>query len=244
MSNKPSKDEIIAWLQHRDFNTGIELYGRIKRSAQPKNLKALIAKLCYIYDIEKPNALVPTHKTDGADLPLTPAVADLPLAPIPKSVQQSPTHSTTAPHFIEKIVKEHARLVMLRSQLDEQRKELGISNTEPVVKKRRTISQSIHEVSEKIERLYNAKEDYYNKAVMPDMAALGLEKTVEKTPSTAETQKKLTSLRNAQKKDQNLLDFQTNNAQNTPNPMPDGPKRRAIMKRMENRLKEIEKLSK
>lgn len=241
MKRKPTKDEIIAWMQHLDFNKGIELYSRIKKSSHPKDLKALVAKLCYIYKIEKPQSL---HKAKPKAQPQPqPQSQSQPQHQHPvKNTEIKTEHKT--PHFIEKIVKEHARLVMLRSQLDEQRKELGMLNTEPIMKKRRAITQSIHEHSEKIERLYNAKEDYYNKAVMPDMVALGLEDDSEKKVSPAEQQKKINALRNAQRKDQNLLDFQSNTTQQNPNPMPDGPKRRSIIKRMEKRLKEIETLTK
>jgi hypothetical protein len=184
--------------------------------------------------------------------------------PIAKS-QQPTTPPSERPPFIETIVREHARLVMLRSQLDQQRKALPQTNDEKNKKLRRTLTASIQQHSARIETLYEAKENYYNNAIMPDMKALGFEdksekikdKSADAAPPTKSQQPnasrklsgsqkpsddRLKKLRALQTRDQNQLDYQTNTRQKEPNPMPESPKRYAIIARMKKRLAEIEKL--
>ena len=157
---------------------------------------------------------------------------------------------------------------MLRSQLDEQRKKLPLTNEANVVKTRRTLTQSINQHSLRVELLYNAKEDYYTKGIIPDMVTLGFkqetsdkevtEKTVvphtqgakrnkkqaadntDAQPANDEKTSRLALLRAAQQRDQHLLD----NYEAPDTPMPIGAKRRSIVARMKKRMDEINKLAK
>ncbi|MGE4568037.1 MAG: hypothetical protein AB7C90_02505 [Bacteroidales bacterium] len=89
-------------------------------------------------------------------------------------IQPDPgTHPRTdTPDFIRKIVKEHARLFKLRSQLDDKRAAIPQKNHPKHNKDRKVLSESIQQISGRIEQLFNAKEDYYEKGVKPDMALL------------------------------------------------------------------------
>lgn len=101
-----------------------------------------------------------------------PVVKALPGPPTPNPKQENKQVDKTTPPFITKIIKEHARLFKLRSQLGDQRQAIPQKNHPTLNKKRKVLSASIHELSTRIDMLFQAKEDYYNNGVKPDMDAL------------------------------------------------------------------------
>lgn len=275
--SKPSKHEVIQWLQTPEFDTGLALLRRFNPLVNPRNTRAIAAKLCYITGIQYQE---PKKEPLAKSKELL-AISNLPLAEAsqePKANSQQPTAGadlqsvpTTPQHYLELIVREHASLVQLRSQLDIKRKQLGTANDEQTKKDRKLLSESIKQLSIRIEAMYNAKEDYYTKGIIPNLEALGLKdpfaepqeaapaskdqrpKTKDlpadepQTPNTepqTPPSPRLTQLREMQARDQSLLDFQETKPQPEPNPMPEGPKRRSIIARMDKRLIEIEKITK
>jgi len=101
-----------------------------------------------------------------------PVVTTLPEPPVPDPKPENKQVDKTTPPFITKIIKEHARLFKLRSQLGDQRQAIPQKNHPTHNKKRKVLSASIHELSARIDMLFLAKEDYYNKGIKPDMDAL------------------------------------------------------------------------
>lgn len=85
---------------------------------------------------------------------------------------ENSTQRTDTPDFIQRIVKEHAHLVKLRSQLGDEREAIPQANNPNNNKKRKVISESIAQISDRIEILFQAKEDYYTKGTTPDMNLL------------------------------------------------------------------------
>lgn len=101
----------------------------------------------------------------------------VPVIPSLPAIDSSPLVKTKGgeaktPAFIAKIIKEHAKLFKLRSQLADEREKVPQQNHPTHNKKRKILSESIQQHSERIEALYQAKEDYYNNGTMPDMAKL------------------------------------------------------------------------
>lgn len=90
----------------------------------------------------------------------------------PQDTGNSTHPRTDTPDFIRKIVKEHARLFKLRSQLDDKRAAIPQKNHPKHNKDRKVLSESIQQMSGRIEQLYFAKEDYYEKGIKPDMELL------------------------------------------------------------------------
>lgn len=96
----------------------------------------------------------------------TPATAQNTSSPNNRRDNQLP------PAFIARIVKEHSHLFKLRSQLSEQREKIPAKNHPTYNQKRKIASEAIQALSNRIEILWNAKEDYYEKNITPDMAVL------------------------------------------------------------------------
>ncbi len=269
MKIKITHEEVIQWLQKPEFESGIALLKKANPTIRISDNRALAAKLCFIagipFTLELEKKVITDKGLSGDKQKVNVS------QPNPKITKSS---NTQTPVFIEKIVREHARLVMLRSQLDEQRKKLPLTNDEVVVKARRTLTQSINQHSLKIELLYNAKEDYYTKAIIPNMVALGLEAVTDDKGPTGETgltcvkgvtsDKKVTGdkgqaidvadLKSVPTKPSSRLaslraaqqrdQHLLDNHESPDTPMPDGPKRRSIVARMKKRMNEINKLVK
>lgn len=257
MKTKITREEVIQWLQKPEFESGLALLKKANPTIRISDNRALAAKLCFIagipFTLELEKKVITDKGLSGDKQKVNVS------QPNPKITKSS---NTQTPVFIEKIVREHSNLVMLRSQLDEQRKKLPLTNDAVVVKARRALTQSINQHSLKIELLYNAKEDYYTKAIIPNMVALGLEQVTNDKDVTSDKKmtgdkgqaidvadlksvptkpsSRLASLRAAQQRDQHLLD----NHESPDTPMPDGPKRRSIVARMKKRMNEINKLVK
>lgn len=227
-------EEVQQWLKNPAINTGLALLQRIRPNIKVHTLEAVAAKLRHFAGIQQATSPITHHPSPPRKL---------------SGHHATPPRKLSGHHpspFIEQIVKEHSRLVSLRSMLDEQRKALGTANDAATVKQRKTLTASIQQHSQRIEMLYNAKEDYYNKNIIPDMVALGLQQPDETSQPKATDPKlsvRLKSLRDMQTRDQNLLDYQQTSKAPEPNPMPDGKKRFSIIARMEKRLIEIKKLS-
>ena len=262
---KISKQQVEAWLQNPNFDTGINLLRQINPSSRVNTLQAITAKLCYHVGIA-PLAQV---------APLASVAKVAQVASVNPSTHQPINPST--PVFIERIIKEHSRLVNLRSQLADERLAIPEANNEPNNKKRKILSESIHQHSQRIEALYTAKENYYTHNQKPDMEALfpsetpiaplaplaqvakvakvsGYDQLVKprkplppappelRTLAHSDITRQLHSLKSLQKKDDNRLLYQTESMQKAPNPMPSGPKRTSIEKRMSERALKIKEL--
>ncbi len=249
---KPQKQDILNWLQNPDYHKGMLLLQQIKPNIKVNTLRAIAAKLCFHFQIPFTEQMIgtpmpPSHKDKGATKKTpsgvekrTPSGSE---KKTPSRSEKRTPSGAEVPDFIEKIIREHTMLVNLRSQMGDERHALGSKNDAATMKKRKMLSGSINQQSERIEMLYRAKEDYYEKGITPDMDMLFSSQKVEEKPDVnKKNNKTINALRASQARDQNMLDYQTVGKQPQPNPMPDGPKRRTIIARMKKRLKEIENL--
>ncbi len=154
----------------------IELWAEINPSHRIKNLETLKAKLAHYHKIPLPVA----KQSSTGETPFAPSEkqnaekgksrrGETPFAPSQSRGETPFAPSQYQNHPIELIVKKHSQLNATRSQLDIQRKALGIGNDQPTVKKRKALTKSINEMSNLIELLYITKENYYEKNIpIPD----------------------------------------------------------------------------
>lgn len=180
----------------------------------------------------------------------TPTPDDLPLTDIPSHLKtMSDQDFNRLPVEMQKVIREHSKLFLLRSRLHEQMANLSEDNLPDTVKKRKTLSDSIAELSPRIDQLFQAKEDFYLKSLKPDLAVLfppllpDAEQSLKNTPlpdSTKELKKLKKNLQSSNVKDQNMLDFQEETKASKPSPMPTGPKRQKLEQRISKRLIQIE----
>ncbi|GEM_PF-2100110 len=161
---------------------------------------------------------------------------------------QSEDQFNELPENIQRIIKEHSKLFMLRSQLHEQMANLPEDNQPGTVKQRKNLSDSIALLSPRIDLLFQAKEDFYLKSLKPNMEVLfppvtpvSTEPKEKPLPDSAKELKKLKkNLQSANVKDQNMLDYQDEKKGTKPTPMPTGPKRIKLENRVKDRLQQIE----
>jgi hypothetical protein len=193
---KLTQNEVIAWIQNPDVISGMELLHRIKPMHKSISLVAIKAKLCYATNLPinytpTPNQLpVNSEQLTGNSEQLTGNSEQLQVNSDQKSEIKNlkskiidQKSEITNPQ-IEQIIKEHAHLVQLRSQLHDERLSLGHDNQPAIVKKRKILTESIHQHSERIEALFAAKELYFTKNIMPDMEALFPSTTPNPKPIT------------------------------------------------------------
>lgn len=152
------------------------------------------------------------------------------------------------PPDMQKVIWEHSKLYMLRSQLHEQMANMPEDNQADTVKKRKNLSDSIAQLSPRIDLLFQAKEDFYLKSLKPNMEVLFptapiADSTPKETPlpdSALELKKLKKNLQSANTKDQNMLQYQDEKKADKPTPMPSGPKRLKLEQRITQRLIQIE----
>jgi hypothetical protein len=152
------------------------------------------------------------------------------------------------PAEIERIVKEHAQLFMLRSKLSEERYDVPQTNSRENVKKRCDLTAYIHGLSERIEALYNAHAEYLKTRKLPDMEALfpseKPKKQPAKKPTEAQLKRERNTLMSGNRRDKNKLEYQSDRKLSKRNPMPEGPKRSELIKRVADRNRRITQINK
>lgn len=274
---KPTEAQVEKWLKTKDFNTGINMLfkcrvgmARILQRQGARRIDKLeseLKKQAGIVVIEarvtpaksavskapesKPQAQPPQR---AAATDKTPPLIDqkIPKECPPPAVDFYLSRAHTAmggvPQSVERVAREHARLYMLRSQLSDERLKLPDNNSPEVVKKRKIITQSIHEHSDRIEQLFEAHALYMKNRTLPDIGRLfpHAEKEIseEEPPqgSKKHLQKKRTSLMSSNRRDRTMLNYQSEQVKKKKNPMPEGERRIKIEKRILDRLDKIDKL--
>lgn len=155
--------------------------------------------------------------------------------------------SKTYPEEIEKILKEHSRLLGVRSDYHKQMGEVPEDNTPESVAKRKELSDIISNCSVQIEKLYAAKEAFFVQGLMPDMELLfpvPAAQKEQKLPDDPEALAKMKkNLQNSIYKSQNQLEYQSDSKKDAPDPMPDGAQRIKLVKRIQANQAIIEKIN-
>lgn len=245
----------------------IRMAGREKRLA-----RKLFIKLCMLagIDFQKAEAEIKaaakpavqpktTTPPKVAAKPKPPAKKAAPKPPSPPAKSQANAEHPPAdkqtqaaepdlPPEIYKIKKEHQRLFTLRSQLAEQRHEIPENNRPANVKKRKVLSHSIQELSERIEDLFNAQTIFFKSILNPDQKLPDMnvlfpdDKTRQPETDITKLKKKRTNLMKSNAKDDLMLRFQSTRKLKRSNPLPKGEKRTLIEKRIQERNEQIHQI--
>lgn len=155
------------------------------------------------------------------------------------------------PSDVRRVIHEYGEGYRKRSQLHLQMTSLPEYNQPETVTRRRDLLMQIKALSLRMEVLFQAKEHYQLHRILPDPGALWPEAVV--SPGSASRDQPLPSdpveLRKLKKnlqtynvKDNNLLLYQSATVQQDKHPMPAGPRRLGIEKRIRARLKQIERI--
>ncbi len=276
---KPTKSQVEKWLKTKDFEAGINMLfkcrsgmARILQRQGVRRINKLEAELKKQAGIIVIEAKVTPAKGTVSEAPKSKPLEQPPQKPAatkktPPTVKQkmpkeyppqavdfhlSRAHTAMGgvPKSVERVAREHARLYMLRSQLSDERSLLPENNSPEAVKKRKILTQSIHEHSDRIEQLFEAHALYMKNRTLPDTNKLfpqpEKEISEEELPpgSKIRFQKKRTSLMSSNRRDRIMLNYQSETVKKKKNPMPEGERRTKIEKRILDRLGRIEELEK
>lgn len=155
------------------------------------------------------------------------------------------------PSDVRRVIHEYGECYRKRSQLHLQMTSLPENNQPEYVSQRRDLLMQIKALSLRMELLHQAKENYQLHRIVPDPAVLWPEPAV--LPGSASRDKPLPDdpleLRRLKKnlqtynvKDNNMLLYQSVTSQSEKHPMPDGPRRLGLEKRIRGRLRTISQI--
>lgn len=153
------------------------------------------------------------------------------------------------PEVMQTLIRNYSDAYKQRARLARQRYELGESNDEQSVEKRKTLGESIDRLTNYMDILIAMREKYEKDGVLPDMDTLNNapsaaevkeedekpEKSVDyKSMSTDKLKTRRKSLTNQITRKENMLFYQSETKQEEENPLPDSPKRVKLEKQIEN----------
>jgi len=160
------------------------------------------------------------------------------------------------PPVIQRVIFETASLFQKRRALHLQMCQLPENNSTSVILQRADFFASIKSISERLKVLYDARQSYTEKNILPDERILfesvavpdnNLKNKVQKletisTLDAADLKKMKKNLQTLNSKDQSMLDFQSPNHTGQKMPLPNGPKRSKLETRISDRIKLIEEI--
>ena len=153
------------------------------------------------------------------------------------------------PEVMQTLVRNYSDAYKQRARLARQCYELGESNDEQSVEKRKTLGESIDRLTNYMDILIAMREKYEKDGVLPDMDTLNNApsaaemkeedekpgKSVDyKSMSTDKLKTRRKSLTNQITRKENMLLYQSETKQDEENPLPDSPKRVKLEKQIEN----------
>ena len=151
------------------------------------------------------------------------------------------------PAIIRRLVLEYAQLFQERSKLHAVMTELPENNSTSVCERREELFSMIKSLSERMDLLYYYKNKYDFDGSFPDEKILYPEVNQEPSYNIEEMdedalKKYKKNLQTSNSKDNSLLEYQTKEGEAEKNPMPAGPRRVKIERRIKQRLELIEKI--
>lgn len=235
-----SKQEVLSWLENgENYSDGCSLYNQLGKNKILKNLfpgreqtykTKLRYELCKAVGID---LLTYTKLIEGEKLP----------ANAGNNTGDTGNPPAETPDIIKRIALDYSGLSGNRASLHARMASIE-GNDKDSVETRKELSDEIATLSARIDLLYKAKEDFYNLQILPSADELyppELPAADKKTkavvlPGTPDELKEFKKkLQVSLCKDRNQLEFQAETKQEQPSPMPQGPKRLKIEKRIANK---------
>lgn len=247
-------NEIKQWIEdpQRDYTVGVALFSKYsKNKAMANNFARGTARFWMgklTYELGK---LV---RCAGSVQHQKPVVHKTTVSAVKSGGVSAIRTGDALPEVILAAKKEVSSLYAIIDKMHRELYDLGTSNSDAVVKKRKSILDKRIPIIERADRLYVLKEDWFagNADALDEIREL-LSEPLAKQPSITdavkakpakeiggmsdlELSKRKSQLRSAITKTRNMLDFQSIRKGDTPTPMPDGPKRTEF----ENKLKALQ----
>jgi len=247
-----SKHTVINWIKSgADYIEGIALYTRFGKN---RNMAALFPGKKHRYELKLRYELCKSVGLDWKNIPGDDSGSFSPLGqPVNAVCQDDPLSGFDDdgqyPAIIRRVIHEYAECYRERGKLHFEMCNVPENNEAENTALRCELLGRIKHLSARMEVLFQAKECYFESKVIPDADSLWppdkqVQKTAEKPlPSDpAELRRLKKNLQTYNVKDNNLLLYQSATALNEKHPMPAGPRRVGIEKRIQSRLKLIEQI--
>lgn len=161
------------------------------------------------------------------------------------------------PEVMQLVVKAYADAYKQRAKLARQRQEIGESNDEDSVARRKAIGEEMEHLTAYMDALAPIKEAYDKEGTVPDRETFeNIAGSIEqpkidddadaetdyKTMDTEKLRTRRKSLTDQITRKENQLLYQSNSKQSAENPMPESPKRVKLLKQIENLKAERSKI--
>ncbi len=242
---------VLEWLNSgAQFDQGVALYSRIGRNRKmaglfPGREKRYAAKLryelCKSVGIDWQNVAIGTvadsSRGDGGN----PVV-------LPDGDDSGLVSADHYPGIIRRVIHEYAEYYRERSRLHYKMTSVGEGNSSENMAIRADLLSQIKALSARMDVLFEARDNYQRDGSLPDASVLWPPEkpsavALESRPlpdDPVELRRLKKNLQTYNVKDNNLLLYQSVSIQMEKRPMPQGPKRVGIEKRIRGRLRMIE----
>jgi hypothetical protein len=247
------RQEAIDWLnsKNRDLSAGISILKQAEYKPHvtgifEKNLsrrdipkKVLTEVRLYIRFCNMPDKQLGIHQDENPDR------TDTPLEDIDSELNKE------YPEEVKKLLEEYSALYKNRGILHTDLKNVGEQNDEASIKQRKKISLSIDAISKRLETLWKAFKEYQKAGELPDTSLFSESFDPDKVNIDNEDDEKgsnpdevilpdnpeeLNKLKESNRvkllRAENKLNYQSDKKQEVLNPMPDGPKRILLEKKI------------
>lgn len=238
------------WSAGADFDAGISLYhiyghNKVLKYTMPGRKSRYYEKLKY-----------ELCKDVGLDWLKMPAIPK----PLPSVTVAQPKHFDQAklpdpkventeqyPFEVRRVINEYAECYRNRGKLHWEMCEVNDNNDPENCMKRSDLLLKIKLLSSRMDVLHMAREAYFSRKEIPNEASLWpkeqKELLAEQLPDNIDELKQMKkNIQVSMVKDRNWLDYQQKTKTDKKTPMPAGPKRMEIEKRIKAKLKKIEEI--
>jgi hypothetical protein len=241
------QSEILEWLNSpQNYSEGIALYlqygkNQILKKLFPGQETRYRRKLTYELSklVGKPLQAIPMVEAGGKEL----KPSSLPPIVLP---DMQPAIEGSMPKIIARVIREYGKLYTRRSMDHKAIKAVLPDNRPENVAARKKLLDQIAVSSLKMDELFLAKSAFEKDGTLPDEGALFPKrgKDIDAILVMDEIRKQLVNTQKSLNKDLRLLAYQSLKKQPHPNPMPKGPKRAEIEKRVKEKRALISKFQK
>jgi len=248
------------WHSGRDYNFGLQLFSLLSKN---KTLLFTLAKKSAKFGREKLSYELP--KAAGLNylnMPALPKGVEIPKTLDQRMKEQFPgkiNHSASKhnqkqielkkelekqyPKIIRRLKYEYSNLYNERSILHKKMGYIPQNNTSQNMNDRSNLFQEIGKISAKMELIHHFTQQYEKDGTIPEEKEVWPVKKENPLPKDPDELKKIKkNLQSSNSKDNNRLNYQDTKKHEKLNPIPPGPKRQKIEKRIKSRLSEIQEI--
>lgn len=247
---KTSKEQVQDWWNAgADFEQGVALYSMFGKNRTLKSTmhgrkerynEKLRYELCRSVGLNW--LTMPKIKKDPATMTAA-AIKQTDPVKLPEPERKE---DLSLPLDVRHVINEYSECYRKRSQLHHEMSSLPENNETETSKRRSVILDQIRNLSARMDVLHAAREAYNDRKEMPDSSRLWPVKTEpieDPLPDDVDQLKQLKkNIQVSLVKDRNWLDYQQKTQKEHKTPMPVGPKRLEIEKRIKAKLKRIEEI--